>query len=420
MDFPCPIREPCLDDANPVQNLSSEAPDAFIYYGYGPGPGSYGGSPNGPFPPPGGNWQANCNTAEGTIVCTSTISQADADLCVTRLGLTCNPPDGSPTPPGSPTSPGGPLMFRSNPTSCAAFCPDGSPFTFIVPAGAFVASSQILADREAFAYACRQAELQKVCFGDLTPTECCFGAAYSGQISVSGSGPFTFSIIAGSLPPGLVLSGSGNMATISGTPTGTGSFSFTLRAVNGSGHAIEKMFSLGVIGFTNVQPPVFTTGTPYAFQFTAAGGTAPLTFALSAGALPDGLTMDSSGLVSGTPTSTTAATFSVEATDAGGFSCSKQYTISPSGVKTGWKLCGWPSEILPLFTNFTGCTPSAHPAWDKNLFGAIGLSARGTNPLNPGPKLLSVVKSRNGSAVPVWKITSFSGSAKIKALGNRG
>jgi hypothetical protein len=364
MNFPCPIKEPCLDDANPVQNLSSEAPDAFIFYGYGSGPGSISGSPNGPAPPPGRNWLDSCNTANGPIVCTSTISQEDANLCVTRLGLQCTPPDGSPTPPGSPTDPSGSPMFRSGPAQCSTFCDDGSPFTFFVPAGAFIAASQLLADREAFSYACRQAQLNRVCFSALSPTECCFGQPYSGHITASGKAPLTFSISSGSLPPGLHLTSSGKTATISGTPTGTGLFSFSVKVVDGNGNFMIKAFTLGVIGFTNVAPPVFTLGTPYSFQFTAAGGSAPLTFAIVVGVLPSGLSMTSSGLVSGTPTDNVSQTFSLTVTDAGGFSCTKQYTITSSGIKTGFQVCHWTDQILPLMTDFGFCSASAFPAWD--------------------------------------------------------
>src|SRR4029079_18016481 len=42
-------------------------------------------------------------------------------------------------------------------------------------------------------------------------------------------------------------------------------------------------------------------GTPYSLQFEVSGGKAPYTWQALSGALPTGLTFDSSGLVSGTP-----------------------------------------------------------------------------------------------------------------------
>jgi hypothetical protein len=60
-----------------------------------------------------------------------------------------------------------------------------------------------------------------------------------------------------------------------------------------------------------------TVGTPYSFTPTAAGGTAPRTFALIAGSLPAGLSFNTStGAVTGTPTTaSTAAGLTIRVTD---------------------------------------------------------------------------------------------------------
>ncbi|TDX01980.1 MBG domain-containing protein [Dinghuibacter silviterrae] len=51
-------------------------------------------------------------------------------------------------------------------------------------------------------------------------------------------------------------------------------------------------------------------------NFTASGGTAPYTFAVTSGALPGGMSLSSAGALSGTPTAAGTFTFSVTATDA--------------------------------------------------------------------------------------------------------
>ena len=77
--------------------------------------------------------------------------------------------------------------------------------------------------------------------------------------------------------------------------------------------------TLTVVGTPAVEPgtlPEMTVGEPYSVTFTASGGVPPYTFAVSAGALPDGLTLDgSTGELSGTPTTAGPYSFSITATD---------------------------------------------------------------------------------------------------------
>lgn len=63
-------------------------------------------------------------------------------------------------------------------------------------------------------------------------------------------------------------------------------------------------------------PPNGQVGVAYTHTFTASGGTPPYTFAISAGALPDGLVLDpATGIVSGTPTLFGLFAFTVQVTD---------------------------------------------------------------------------------------------------------
>ena len=68
-----------------------------------------------------------------------------------------------------------------------------------------------------------------------------------------------------------------------------------------------------------VQPntiPAVTQGQAYSQQLTAVGGNAPYSFAITAGALPAGVTMDSAGLISGTSNTSGSYSFTVTTTDA--------------------------------------------------------------------------------------------------------
>ena len=71
------------------------------------------------------------------------------------------------------------------------------------------------------------------------------------------------------------------------------------------------------------------TAVPYGpVQLLASGGAAPYTFAVTAGSLPNGLTLSGAGLISGVPTLRGAFNFSVTATDANGFTGVRAYSIT--------------------------------------------------------------------------------------------
>ncbi len=367
MKIPCDIKAPCLDDANPFQNLSAEAPDINHFFAYGSGPGSISNGrttgPGGVGPTPGGNWSSECHTENGVITCVGT-TQEEADLCVARLGQQCTQlPDGGT--PGTPTTPSGDPLFPNTLQQCTALCPDGSPFTFQVAAGAFVAESQILADREALSYACRQAQILKVCFGALSNSAACVGTAFSATVTVTGGTGYSFSIVSGTLPPGITLSSSGSTVLLSGTPTTPGNYTFSIRVVNSRGNFMVKSFTIFVLGFTNGPIPNSNISAAFTFTFTSSGGTSPYTFTTS-GPLPTGLTLSTAGVLSGTPTIAFSGSFPVQITDASGRTCSKSFSQVVAG-KVGWKVCYWDTTVRAAIADgwpATGALPSVLPAWD--------------------------------------------------------
>ncbi len=144
------------------------------------------------------------------------------------------------------------------------------------------------------------------------------GVAYDQTISGGGgTSPYTFTLSAGALPGGLTLNSASGV--ISGTYSGgSGAATFTVMATDAQGCTGSRGYSV-----TETSCPTITlsslmagtAGTAYAQTATASGGTGPYTFSLSSGSLPTGLTLNTTGQVSGTPTASGTYTFTVLATD---------------------------------------------------------------------------------------------------------
>jgi len=94
------------------------------------------------------------------------------------------------------------------------------------------------------------------------------GAAYSQSLTATGgTTPYTYSITAGSLPPGLSLSQSGNAAVISGTPTTPGASSFTLTVKDSSSPQQTASLPLVLLVVYASGPNDGELKGPYAFLF---------------------------------------------------------------------------------------------------------------------------------------------------------
>lgn len=154
--------------------------------------------------------------------------------------------------------------------------------------------------------------------------------AYSQNVGATGgTGPYSFTISGGALPAGVTMNSAG---LISGTPTTAGSVSFTVRALDTLGNVGTRLYSFNVGTVTlTVNPatlPDAVFGKAYSQTVIASGGTAPYTYSITGGALPPGLTLNgTTGVISGTATSTGNDTFTVQARDVNGNTGSRSYTL---------------------------------------------------------------------------------------------
>jgi hypothetical protein len=135
-----------------------------------------------------------------------------------------------------------------------------------------------------------------------------FHVAYNQTVGVTGGiGTLVWGVTSGALPPGLSLNAS--TGNISGTPSSTGSFQFTLRVTDQIPQFDEQVLTITIAAppppsIASFTLPTGTVNQPYPnTQLTATGGALPYTWSVNS-ALPNGLSLDpSSGVISGTPLS---------------------------------------------------------------------------------------------------------------------
>lgn len=160
------------------------------------------------------------------------------------------------------------------------------------------------------------------------------GTPFSFQFTeVGGVAPFTWIVSAGSLPPGLTLSSSG---LLSGTPTTPGSFSYVVQVTDGNGN-VGTISCLLVTFAPLLTGPCPSSSLPlfvfFTYTFSVSGGTSPYTWTLLSGSFPQGLSLSSSGVLSGTPTEGGTFAYTVRVTDSVGrtadLSCSFTTTLAP-------------------------------------------------------------------------------------------
>ncbi|MFZ1904252.1 MAG: putative Ig domain-containing protein [Steroidobacteraceae bacterium] len=138
------------------------------------------------------------------------------------------------------------------------------------------------------------------------------GTAYSTTLTATGgSPPYTWLFASGTLPPGLELNPS--TGALSGTPTaGASATPLTFEVTDSE---TPPKGQAATLALTVIAPLVISTtslpggqvGAAYSATLTATGGTSPYGWSITSGSLPAGLSLSSSGAISGTPTTAVSA-----------------------------------------------------------------------------------------------------------------
>jgi len=164
-------------------------------------------------------------------------------------------------------------------------------------------------------------------------------AAFTQAFTASGgTSPYTYTET-GALPAGITWNAA--TGTLSGTPTASGTFPISIKATDSSTGTGAPFSSTNNYALT-VAPPAITVApatlsagtvaTAYSATITATGGVAPYTFSVTAGSLPAGLTLATSGALTGTPTAGGTFTLTVTAKDSDNFTASQAYTLTVNGA----------------------------------------------------------------------------------------
>jgi len=231
------------------------------------------------------------------------------------------------------------------------------------------------------------------------------------NISVSASDEennnLTYSIASGSLPSGITLNSSnGNISGTVSPVSGDTTYNFTISVSDGT-NTSTRAFSILVLE----KEPVWTTSgtispiihaTSYSYQLTAIdeSGTSP-SYSIVSGTLPSGISLSSSGLISGTATISSSSNLSItfRATDLNNKYSDQSITIPLQAIITSIGF-GSNSQVsgFASYTGQDGITRSS----GKSGPGTVGYHGVSLNKYFPADKdfelIIQVAKNSDGTS----------------------
>jgi uncharacterized repeat protein (TIGR01451 family) len=237
------------------------------------------------------------------------------------------------------------------------------------------------------------------------------GTPFSFTVTTAGT-PTPSLNLTGKLPNGITFTDNGNgTGTLAGTaPLGQeGSYPVTITASNGK-YTATQAFTLTVNG----TQPVLTadtpaTGlpinTPYSYTFAASGDPAP-TFKLASGSLPAGMTLDSTGVLSGSPNTAGSFKFTVEAVNGYGTpAMSPAITIAVYGPADMSAALAGPATV-------TAGTTVVYTVTAYNLGPSAAGHVTATFTLPPGAAFVSAASGGTyANGVVTWNVAAIGSGA---------
>ena len=247
------------------------------------------------------------------------------------------------------------------------------------------------------------------------------GVNYGASIGLTGgTAPFSFAIVSGSLPAGLSINASSGL--ISGTvalAAQGASFLFTVRVTDALGLQSSQSYNGMVSTYSTAMFPSSlinaTPGQAYNAAIVAVNGQSPYTYAITAGILPIGLSLDgSTGVISGTVAPSEAGltkSFSISSIDANGIQSTSSLsittalyvvTLNTASLSSAVEGSAYSNQSTPL--NASGGTGPYSFEYSGSLPAGVGLTSAGvffgvpsdaSGALNPGTDYVISVRARD-------------------------
>ena len=189
-------------------------------------------------------------------------------------------------------------------------------------------------DSKTYALSVRQPLSVKSPFGPARPPSSEVGIRVAKTFTATGgSGPYTWALASGALPPGVVLDPT--KGTVAGTPQKAGGFAFSVTATDSEGRVTPSAAALTVAPRLAIRTPALKpakVASAYQMKLATVGGVQPVRWSVSNGALPSRLRLSqSTGTISGTLRQSGSFRVTVAARDSLGAKSQKTFVLLVAG-----------------------------------------------------------------------------------------